>query len=165
MTMWTPQWWIVWCYAAPCLHLKWSNTKQTHHQSAFSNTCCGRILHMYDRKNMCNGVLMMCCKLFGASQSYTAFHSRYAYTIMLCMCRCTQVDSTPLWTNSDMCNQPINQLSDLLRPLIVRNSDLNNQAIGRKRNPIRQGTLTRALRFCTNWFHASVVKKGWISIR
>ena len=56
-----------------------------------------------------------------------------------------------------------NQSSDLLRPLIMRNSDLNNQAIGGKSNPIRQGTLTRA--FCTNRFHASAMKKGWISIR
>ena len=53
-----------------------------------------------------------------------------------------------------------NQSSDLLRPLTVRNSDLNNQAIGGKSNPIRQGILTQALRFAQIGFMHLRWKRG-----
>ena len=134
--------------------------EQTHHQSAFSNPCSGRILHMYDRKNMCNGVLMVCFKLFGARQSYIAD----ILILSCCVCADALKLTRPLCRLMLICvtNQSIEW------PPKTSNReecDLNNQAIGGKSNPVRQGTLAWALRFCTNWFHASAMKRGWISIR
>ena len=135
--------------------------EQTHLQSAFSNTCCGRILHMYDRK-ICAMVFWWCV----LNSLVPANHTQPFIADMLILSCCACADALKL--TRPLCRLMLicvtNQSSDLLRPLIVRNSDLNNQAIGGKSNPIRQGTLTRALRFCTNRFHASVMKKGWISL-
>ena len=39
------------------------------------------------------------------------------------------------------------------------------EATGGLSNPIRQGTLTRALRFCTKWIHTSAMKKAIINLQ
>ena len=106
---------------------------------------------------MCNGVLMVCLNSLAPANHTQPF---IADMLILSCCACEDA----LKLTRPLCRLMLicvtNQSSDLLRPLIVRNSDLNNQAIGGKSNPIRQGTLTRALRFCTNRFNASAMKKG-----